>query len=450
MRKVHRGGQGGGKESLTLRHGAFHITETPSSATKRVGGEDALLDGGPDDKRFEKRTEIRDGLWSTGPLYARSHARFCAGVFEAKRTRKTLRRRDSTSTRRKKRSRRESSSWPRRYQAAFDIAKESTLLQSIGESWQRAGNARLSADRVQGVRKAAPQAPDRAQIEERIKTIESAQTDASQAQLQSSAPASQTPAQASLGPGSSSRSSFAQASQVPAPSSSRKSRLQASQVPPNFTSPGSSFSPSSLAQASQSPGSSFVSRLQASQVPALASQVPAQASQSRLKLRKRRLGQPLRRLSHRPASCVWRVGFPLLRLSRWSQGGAVIGLGAQSRADELRRRTTLVVGDQPFTYSDSERDAYTSLMSEARPTTQQPSHCLLSVVWPLRPPSRCLWSILSASPSQMRKKQALVVPLLGPGTVGLSLVGDVMKSTTGFLVWGLSLSGSWAFCRPSR
>ena len=47
-------------------------------------------------------------------------------------------------------------------------------------------------------------------------------------------------------------------------------------------------------------------------------------------------------------------------------GGAVIGLGAQSRADELRRRTTLLVGDQPLRWSDSEAEAYNTLMSEGK------------------------------------------------------------------------------------
>ncbi|HNN49814.1 MAG TPA: hypothetical protein PKO07_02250, partial [Pseudomonadota bacterium] len=82
------------------------------------------------------------------------------------------------------------------YQAAFDITKESTLLQSIGESWQRAGNAPKALTAYKAYIKAAPQAPDRAAIEERIKAIESAQADASQAPAQ----ASQAPAQASQAP----------------------------------------------------------------------------------------------------------------------------------------------------------------------------------------------------------------------------------------------------------
>ncbi|MCS6913287.1 MAG: hypothetical protein RMK29_08370 [Myxococcales bacterium] len=42
----------------------------------------------------------------------------------------------------------------------------------------------------------------------------------------------------------------------------------------------------------------------------------------------------------------------------------VLGLGAQNRADELTRRTTLLMGGQPLPYNEAEREAYASLMSE--------------------------------------------------------------------------------------
>jgi hypothetical protein len=47
-------------------------------------------------------------------------------------------------------------------------------------------------------------------------------------------------------------------------------------------------------------------------------------------------------------------------------GGAIVGLGAQNRADELRRRTTQVVSGQPPIYDDNQREAYTALQSEGR------------------------------------------------------------------------------------
>lgn len=44
--------------------------------------------------------------------------------------------------------------------------------------------------------------------------------------------------------------------------------------------------------------------------------------------------------------------------------GAILGLGAQNRADELRRRTTVLVNNQPPVYDSDQRDVYDSLMSE--------------------------------------------------------------------------------------
>jgi hypothetical protein len=44
--------------------------------------------------------------------------------------------------------------------------------------------------------------------------------------------------------------------------------------------------------------------------------------------------------------------------------GAILGLGAQNRADELQRRTTVLVNNQPPVYDDNQRQAYESLISE--------------------------------------------------------------------------------------
>ncbi len=44
--------------------------------------------------------------------------------------------------------------------------------------------------------------------------------------------------------------------------------------------------------------------------------------------------------------------------------GAIMGLGAQNRADELQRRTSLTVNNQPPIYDENQRDAYQTLMDE--------------------------------------------------------------------------------------
>lgn len=46
--------------------------------------------------------------------------------------------------------------------------------------------------------------------------------------------------------------------------------------------------------------------------------------------------------------------------------GAIVGLGAQNRADELRRRTTLLIGTAPPQYDENQAEAYSTLMSEGQ------------------------------------------------------------------------------------
>jgi len=57
--------------------------------------------------------------------------------------------------------------------------------------------------------------------------------------------------------------------------------------------------------------------------------------------------------------------------------GAVLGLGAQNRADELSRRVSLVMSGQPLEYNEAERNAYESLMSEGRAYNQAAIACLV-------------------------------------------------------------------------
>ena len=106
-------------------------------------------------------------------------------------------------------------------------------------------------------------------------------------------------------------------------------------------------------------------------------------------------------------------------------GGAVIGLGAQSRADEIRRRTTLVSGDQPLVYTDSEREAYTTLQSEGR-SYNTAAIALFAVGGVAAATAITLFIVdFVRKPKAEPHKQVLMLPTLGPGTVGLSLVGGL-------------------------
>ena len=241
----------------------------------------------------------------------------------------------------------------REYQAAFDITKESTLLQSIGESWQRAGNQGKALAAYKAYLQASPQAPDRVAIEERIKAIEAAQAEAAK------------PAQPTQAPGQ---------------------------------------PPAVAGQPSVAQG----------QPPAVPAPPPAVET-----------APPITPPEPPPSK---------LRIAGWISvasavalvtGGAVIGLGAQSRADELRRRTTLVTGDQPLVYTDSEREAYTTLQSEGK-SYNTAAIALFAVGGVAAATAITLFIVdFVRKPKAEPHKQVLMLPTLGPGTVGLSLVGGL-------------------------
>lgn len=46
--------------------------------------------------------------------------------------------------------------------------------------------------------------------------------------------------------------------------------------------------------------------------------------------------------------------------------GAILGLGAQNRSDELQRRTTVLLNNQPPVYNEDQRQAYEALVSEGK------------------------------------------------------------------------------------
>ena len=255
----------------------------------------------------------------------------------------------------------------REYQAAFDITKESTLLQSIGESWQRAGNQVKALASYKAYLQASPQAPDRVAIEERIKAIEAAQAEAAK------------PAQPTQVPGQPS----AVAGQPPVVAG----------------------------QPSAVPGQPPVVDGQPPVVPAQPAAVET--------------APPITPPEPPPSK---------LRVAGWISvasavalvtGGAVIGLGAQSRADEIRRRTTLVTGDQPLVYTDSEREAYTTLQSEGK-SYNTAAIALFAVGGVAAATAITLFIVdFVRKPKAEPHKQVLMLPTLGPGTVGLSLVGGL-------------------------
>jgi len=304
----------------------------------------------------------------------------------------------------------------REYQAAFDITKESTLLQSIGESWQRAGNQVKALASYKAYLQASPQAPDRVAIEERIKAIEAAQAEAAKPAQppvvagQPSVVPGQPPVVAGQPPVVAGQPSVV-AGQPPVVAG------QPSAVPGQ--------PPVVAGQPSVVPGQPPVVAGQPSAVPG---QPPVVAGQPPV--------VPAQPAAVEAAPPITPPEPPpsKLRVAGWISvasavalvtGGAVIGLGAQSRADELRRRTTLVTGDQPLVYTDSEREAYTTLQSEGK-SYNTAAIALFAVGGVAAATAITLFIVdFVRKPKAEPHKQVLMLPTLGPGTVGLSLVGGL-------------------------
>ena len=60
---------------------------------------------------------------------------------------------------------------------------------------------------------------------------------------------------------------------------------------------------------------------------------------------------------------------------RLATSGAIVGLGARDRADELRCRTTVPVGNQPPVYDEGRGGLYDALKRRLTPTTRPPLFC---------------------------------------------------------------------------
>lgn len=301
----------------------------------------------------------------------------------------------------------------REYQAAFDITKETTLLASIGESWQRAGNAAKALTAYKAYLQAAPQAPDRAAIEERIKAIEDAQKPPT------------APAQASTAPAQAPPQAPAQAPPPALPGNAQAQSGQPPALPPAQAASGGT----TAAQPGQAPVT----------IPQPAQPSPDQSTQNGANPQQtaQNGANPQPAAQPEPTKPLITPPEPppsKLRTAGWVSvasavalitGGAVVGLGAQSRADEIRRRTTLVSGDQPLVYTESEREAYTTLQSEGK-SYNTAAISLFAVGGVAAATAITLFVVdFVRKPKSEPAKQVLLLPSLSPGSVGLSVLGGL-------------------------
>jgi hypothetical protein len=271
------------------------------------------------------------------------------------------------------------------YQAAYDITHDPALLLNIGESWQRAGNGPKAVAGYKAYLAAQPQAPDRAEIESRIQAIEAALADKAPAADKPTAADLKTPPDKGAAPTPPDKQGAAPPPQIgkttaerPAPPPEKKATKPEAEAAPTVTPPEG------------------------------------------------------------PISGLRRAAWVGVAVSvALATAGAIVGMGAQNRADELRRRTTLLVGNQPPVYDAGQAEAYTTLMSEGN-AYNQAAIALLSVAGAAALTTAVLFIADYArrpKPAAQPKLSWKLLPLLTPpaGATG----------ATGGLLGAIAIKGSF-------
>lgn len=221
------------------------------------------------------------------------------------------------------------------FQIAYDITRDPAMLLNIGESWQRAGNGKKALEGYRAYLAAQPQAPDRAEVEGRIQAIESA--------LASPSGPSGTPG--ATGAAGAATPADGQPGAAKSPTPATPGTADAAGSPPPGAAPV------------LTPASPPAAKPEGDKAPAADSKATADKTAAG--------ASPASTPPDRPASRLRTAAWVTVALAiALGTSGAIVGLGAQDRADELRRRTTLLVGTQPPIYDAGQAEAYTTLTSE--------------------------------------------------------------------------------------
>ena len=233
------------------------------------------------------------------------------------------------------------------YQAAHAITKDPALLFSIGESWQRAGEAQKALDAYRAYLKEQPTASDRPEVEKRIQALQEA--------LAPPTPAAPVPTQGGAAP--------TQGGAVPTqggavPTQGGTLPTQGGAVPTQ----GGAVPTQGGALPTQ--GEALPTRREP--LPAQGGAAPAQGGKPTDEAKPEAAPVITPPAGEKPTAVRTAAWVGTAAAVALGTAGAIVGLGAQNRADELRRRTTLLVGSAPPQYDDNQAEAYNTLMSEGQ------------------------------------------------------------------------------------
>ncbi len=246
------------------------------------------------------------------------------------------------------------------YQAAYNITRDPALLLNIGESWQRASEGKKAVAAYRAFVAESPQAPERAEIDERIKAIEAALAPAEVAPTAGNGSAAAGATQTGSAPGSGAAASGGggnagsgvgntPGTDKPAATADKPSATADKPAAPADKPAAPADKPAATTDKPVATADKPAAQPGATAEPAVPTDKPVIT--------------PPEEKPRRLKTAAW---VSIASAVALATGGAIVGLGAQNRADELRRRTTQVVSGQPPVYDDNQREAYTALQSEGR------------------------------------------------------------------------------------
>ena len=244
------------------------------------------------------------------------------------------------------------------FQAAYDITRDPALLLNIGESWQRASEGKKAVAAYRAFVAASPQAPERAEIDERIKAIEAALAPAEAAPT--AANGSTATGATQPGPTSGSAPSGGGVNAGTGVGNTPVTDKPAATADkPSVTADKPVVTADKPAATADKPSVTVDKPSTTADKPAAQ---PGAAAEPAVPTDKPVITPP----EEKPRRLKTAAWVSIASAVALATGGAIVGLGAQNRADELRRRTTQVVSGQPPIYDDNQREAYTALQSEGR------------------------------------------------------------------------------------
>jgi hypothetical protein len=244
------------------------------------------------------------------------------------------------------------------FQLAYDITKDPVLLYNIGEAWQKAGDGRKAVASYKAYLKAQPTAQDRADVQKRVKMIEQKKFKIPDQSAPGDVPAPAAPAPAA--PPATPPATAAPPDKAVLPTPDFNAPTQA--PPPEPATPATTTAPPTSAPppapaAAPPPATTALpaepAPLAPAPAPVAAPEKPAPEPSSGLLE-----DQPVSRM--RVAAWIG-VAATVAVLT----AGAIFGLAAQSRADEISRRFIFVDSTgQPRQFDAAQQKDYNNLKDE--------------------------------------------------------------------------------------